>query len=175
MRRIAPPKFTLQILALLVVAFASLPALAQGIAVTPEGWQRNVAETGTVFYRCQAATCATNSVVSYRQQRDGPMMSFESFERSNALTNQRMVEQSNGNLRAVEVVEIGQRTVRDTTIFTTVKLIRRTNGSEQYYIATLFSDGRRSFSVVSSADRERDARANMDQFLPVVMLVAQMP
>lgn len=164
----------LPILALLLAALAAVPAAAQGVAVTPEGWQRNVAETGTVFYRCQAATCPANSVISYRQQRDGPPMPFDTFERSNALTNQRMVEQSNGALVAVDMIEIGQRRMGETLIYTAVKLLRRASGQNEVYIATLFFDAGRNYSVVSSAGSERDARANMDQFLPIVMLAAQL-
>lgn len=164
----------LTILAFVVAVSAGLPAFAQGIAVTPDGWQRTVAETGTVFYRCQAATCPAGSTVSYRQQRDGPLMPFADFQRFNVQTNQRMVEQSNGTVRSVEMIEIGQRTMAENQFYTAVKIIHRASGRDEFYVSTIFSDGRRHYSVVSSAGSERDARANMDQFLPIVMLASQM-
>jgi hypothetical protein len=164
----------LPILSLVLWTFAHLPLGAQGLAVTPEGWQRTVAETGTVFYRCQSATCPANSVISYRQQRDGPPMAFETFQRSHVLTNQRMVEQSNGALIAVDMIEIGQRKMGETLVYTAVKLLRRASGQDEFYIATLFFDAGRNYSIVASATSERAARANMDQFLPIVMLAAQL-
>lgn len=169
MRRILLP-----ILAFFLAVMAASPLAAQGMAVTPDGWQRSVAETGTVYFRCAASSCPTGSTVSYRQQRDGPLMPFPDFQRFQAQSNQRMVEQSNGSLRSVEMIELAQRTQSEHQVFTAVKVLHRANGTDEYFVASVLSDGQRSYSVVSSASTERAARANMDLFLPIVMLIGKM-
>lgn len=149
-------------------------ARAQGVAMSLDGWERSVAPTGTVFYRCTApASCGQGSVASYRQQPDGPLPSLAVFRAQNESMNRRMVEGSGGRVLRVDLVEIAESEVAGAKVQTAVKTISHADGRREYLATSVFSDGQRHYSLVSTATVESMARANLQVFLPVVMLAAQ--
>ena len=157
-------------LALILSPVPPAPASAQGAAVTIEGWDRQVADTGTVYFRCRAATCAAQSTVSYRSQSVTRMPSVAEFRRRQEETNRRMVETSNGRLSRVEMIDVAEADQAGAKTLTAVKLLVASAGANQYLATSLVLQGGRAFSIVSTAPSEAAARANLTTFIPVVLL-----
>jgi uncharacterized membrane protein len=143
---------------------------AGGVVVNVEGWERQVAQTGTTFYRCKpGGTCAAGSTVSYRGQAAAPVPTVAVFRERQDGVNRRMVEQSNGRLSAVELIEVAESTRGSAKVLTAVKALVATSGPRQYLATSLVADGDRHFSIVSTAATEAAARANVATFLPVLL------
>ncbi|MBN8941846.1 MAG: hypothetical protein J0H01_20230 [Rhizobiales bacterium] len=158
----------------LALALSGGAARAQGVAMGVDGWDRSVAPTGTVFYRCTApASCGQGSVASYRQQPNGPLPSLAVFRAQNESINRRMVEGSGGRVLSVDLIEIAESEVARAKVQTAIKAINHSDGRREYLATSVFSDGERHYSLVSTAAGEPMARANLQAFLPVVMLAAQ--
>lgn len=143
---------------------------AAGVVVNVEGWERQVAQTGTTFYRCKpGGTCAAGSTVSYRGQAAAPVPTVAVFRERQEGVNRRMVEQSNGRLSAVEIIEVAESTRGSAKVLTAVKALVATSGPRQYLATSLVADGDRHFSIVSTAATEAAARANVATFLPALL------
>lgn len=143
---------------------------ASGVVVNVEGWERQVAQTGTTFYRCKpGGTCAAGSTVSYRGQAAAPVPTVAVFRERQEGVNRRMVEQSNGRLSAVEIIEVAESTRGSAKVLTAVKALVATSGPRQYLATSLVADGDRHFSIVSTAATEAAARANVATFLPALL------
>ncbi len=143
---------------------------ASGVVVTVEGWERQVAQTGTTFYRCKpGGTCAAGSTVSYRGQAAAPVPTVAVFRERQEGVNRRMVEQSNGRLSAVEIIEVAESTRGSAKVLTAVKALVATSGPRQFLATSLVADGDRHFSIVSTAATEAAARANIATFLPALL------
>ncbi|MGL4285875.1 MAG: hypothetical protein ACRCVA_05995 [Phreatobacter sp.] len=156
------------------LALPGAAARAQGVAMSLDGWDRSVAPTGTVFYRCTApASCGQGSVASYRQQPNGPLPSLAVYRAQNESVDRRMVEGSGGRVLRVDLIEIAESEVAGAQVQTAIKAINHSDGRREYLATSVFSDGQRHYSLVSTALEERTARANLQAFLPVVMLAAQ--
>ncbi|MDP3546499.1 MAG: hypothetical protein Q8S29_09995 [Phreatobacter sp.] len=161
----------------LVLAFAlvlplALPgtAAAQGAAGSVAGWERQVAATGTVFFRCRAASCTAQSTVSYRPQQAGRMPSVAAFRQRQEETNRRMVEGSNGRLTRVDILDVAESERAGAKVLTAVKLLVAASGPNQYLATSLVMQGQKAFSIVSTAPTDAAARANLATFIPVVLL-----
>lgn len=165
-------------LVLAVLSAVSPPVQAQdrppGIAASIDGWQRQVAETGTVYFHCRAATCPAGAAVSYRLQSDGPAPTLEAFRAHHEVLNRRMVEQSNGRLARIELIEVAQGREAGAEVLTAVKALESATGSRQFMASSMVSDGPRRFTMVSTAGTEADARTGLRMFLPVVLLQTQL-
>jgi len=150
------------------LAFAQeAPAAA---VVTVDGWERQVAQTGTTFYRCKpGGTCAAGSTVSFRGQAAAPMPTVAVYRERQEGLNRRMVEQSNGRLSAVEIIEVAESTRGSAKVLTAVKALVAVSGPRQFLATSLVADGDRHFSIVSTAGTEAAARANVATFLPVLL------
>lgn len=168
LRSVLPP------LALVVAILAAPGVQAQdrpsAAAASIDGWQRRVAETGTVFFQCRAASCPAGAAVSYRMQGTGPQMSLEVFRRHHEELGRRMVEQSQGQLARIELIEVSQSREEGAEILTAVRLVARSEGAEEFMASSVVVDDGRRFSMVSTARTEADARMGLRLFLPVVLL-----
>lgn len=163
-------------LALALPSALSGPVLAQDAAATVsvEGWERQVAPTGTVFFRCRAASCAAPSTVSYRPQTVGRLPPVAEFRRRQEEVNRRMVEQSNGRLSRVDLLDVAESERAGARMLTAVKLLVPVSGASQYMATSLVIQGERGVSIVSSAPTETAARANLATFIPIVLLQGQL-
>jgi hypothetical protein len=161
-------------LSVILPPLVAAPASAQDSAVSIAGWERQVASTGTVYYRCRAASCTVQSTVSYRTQPPGRMPSVAEFRQGQERVNQRMVESSNGRLSRVDMIDVAESERVGAKLVTAVKLLVPANGPNQYLATALVVDGPRRFSIVSTAPNEAAARANLTTFVPVVMLQVQL-
>lgn len=142
----------------------------QAAVVTVDGWERQVAQTGTIFYRCKpGGTCAAGSTVSYRGQAVAPVPTVAVYRERQEGLNRRMVEQSNGRLSAVEIIEVAESTRGSAKVLTAVKALVAVNGPRQFLATSLVADGDRHLSIVSTAGTEAAARANIATFLPVLL------
>ena len=150
------------------------PAAAQDATVTIDGWERQAASTGTVYFRCRSASCAAQSTVSYRPQTASRLPPLAEFRRRQEEVNRRMVEGSNGRLSRVDVLDVGESERAGAKVLTAVKLLVSVNGPSQYMASGLVMDGLRSFSIVSTASTEAAARANLATFIPIVLLQGQL-
>lgn len=161
-------------LVLAVVAAAAPAAPAQdrpsAAAASIDGWQRQVAETGTVFFHCRAASCPAGSTVSYRMQGTGQQMTMEAFRNHHEALGRRMVDQSQGRLTRVDLIEISQSREAGAEVLTAVRLVARAEGGEEFMASSVVVDEGRRFSIVSTARSEIDARTGLRMFLPVVLL-----
>jgi len=146
------------------------PASAQGAGVTVDGWERQVAATGTVFFRCRAASCMAQSTVSYRPQQAGRMPALAAFRQRQEETNRRMVEGSNGRLTRVDILEVAESERAGAKVMTAVKLMVSASGPNQYLATSLVIQGQKAFSIVSTAPTDAAARANLATFIPIVLL-----
>jgi len=145
-------------------------ASAQGAAVSVDGWERQVAQTGTVFFRCRAAACTAQSTVSYRAQQVTRMPPVPAFRQRQEETNRRMVESSNGRLTRVDILDVAESERAGAKVMTAVKLLVSANGPNQYLATSLVIQGQKAFSIVSTAPTEAAARANLQTFIPIVLL-----
>lgn len=157
-------------LGLALAPLSAVPAAAQGATVSVDGWERQTAETGTVYFRCRAASCAAQSTISYRSQSVTRMPPVAEFRRRQEETNRRMVESSNGRLTRVEMIDVAEADQAGAKTLTAVKLLVASSGTNEYLATSLVLQGTRAFSVVSTAPTEAAARANLRTFIPVVML-----
>lgn len=163
----------LPLLALVGAVLAAPGVQAQdrpSAAASIDGWQRRVAETGTVFFQCRAASCPAGAAVSYRMQGTGPQMSLEVFRRHHEELGRRMVEQSQGQLARIELIEVSQSREEGAEILTAVRLVARAEGGDEFMASSVVVDDGRRFSMVSTARTEADARMGLRLFLPVVLL-----
>ncbi len=138
------------------------------------GWERQVASTGTVYYRCRAASCTVQSTVSYRTQPPGRMPSVAEFRQGQERVNQRMVESSNGRLSRVDMIEVAESERAGARVLTAVKLMVAASGPNQYLATALVMQGQKAFSIVSTAPTDAAARSNLATFIPVVLLQVQL-
>lgn len=138
--------------------------------VNVEGWERQVAQTGTVFYRCKpGGSCAAGSTVSFRGQAAAPVPTVAVYRERQEGLNRRMVEHSNGRLSAVEIIEVAESTRGTAKVLTAVKALVAVNGPRQFLATSLVADGDRHFSIVSTAATEAASRANVATFLPALL------
>ncbi len=160
------------VLALALVLPLGLPgqASAQGAAVSVDGWERQVAATGTVFFRCRSASCTAQSTVSYRPQQAGRMPALAAFRQRQEETNRRMVEGSNGRLTRIDILEVAESERAGAKVMTAVKLMVSASGPNQYLATSLVIQGQKAFSIVSTAPTDAAARANLATFIPIVLL-----
>lgn len=160
------------VLAVALVLPLGLPgqASAQGAAVSVDGWERQVAATGTVFFRCRSASCTAQSTVSYRPQQAGRMPALAAFRQRQEETNRRMVEGSNGRLTRVDILEVAESERAGANVMTAVKLMVSASGPNQYLATSLVIQGQKAFSIVSTAPTDAAARANLATFIPIVLL-----
>jgi len=165
----------------LLLAFAlllplALPgtASAQGAAISVDGWERQVAATGTVFFRCRSASCTAQSTVSYRPQQAGRMPSVAAFRQRQEETNRRMVEGSNGRLTRVDILDVTESERAGAKVLTAVKLLVSASGPNQYLATALVMQGQKAFSIVSTASTDAASRANLATFIPIVLLQADL-
>lgn len=167
----------LALLAVLAVAAArpgGRPAEAQNAAVALSGWDRSVATTGTTYYRCTAtASCGERSTVSYRQQPDAALASLAAFRDHNEAIDRRTIEASGGQIARIEILETSEGEVTGAKVQTVIKLISHAAGAREFMASARLSDGTRSYSIVSTSGQERIARANLQLFLPIVMLAGE--
>lgn len=157
-------------LGLALAPLSAAPAAAQGAVVSVDGWERQTGESGSVYFRCRAATCAAQSTISYRSQSVTRMPPVAEFRRRQEETNRRMVESSNGRLSRVEMIDVAEADQAGAKTLTAVKLLVASSGSNQYLATSLVLQGGRAFSIVSTAPNEAAARANLRTFIPVVLL-----
>ncbi|MBL8571103.1 MAG: hypothetical protein JNK84_18680 [Phreatobacter sp.] len=157
-----------------IAALAALPGLAparaQGVAIEVSGWERSTAATGTIYYRCGGATCAPGSTVSYRPQERVQFASLAAFRAQHELVNQRMIAASQGRIARVETVDASENDTAGQRSQTVVKAIAFADGRREVMATSIVSDGTRHFSIVSTAPDHAAARANLQTFLPMVML-----
>jgi predicted carbohydrate-binding protein with CBM5 and CBM33 domain len=135
------------------LGLASGPAGAQGSAIEVSGWERSTAATGTIYYRCRAATCAASSTVSYRPQQTVQFAPLTAFRAHHDVVNQRMIGASQGRIARIDTLDASEGDVSGA---------RSQTG--------IVSDGTRHFSIVSTAPTDAVARTNMQTFLPMIML-----
>ena len=170
----------LAVLACLAVAGLALaepggwPAEAQGAAINVSGWQRSEAATGTIFYRCSVpGHCGLGSTVSYRRQADGPLPDLATFRAQNESADRALVERSDGRVARVDILETTEGRVAGASMQTAVKMIDYAGGQREYMVTQRVSDGTRSYSIVSTGGQEGATRANLQIFLPIVMLAGE--
>jgi len=165
--------------ALALAVLAALPAAPEaqdrpaGAAASIDGWQREVAETGTVYFHCRAATCPVGAAVSYRMQPGDRALTLEDFRTHHEVLNRRMVEQSGGRFVRVEMIEVAQSSEAGAQVLTAVKAVEEAAGDRQFMASSLVTDGPRRFTMVSTGRTEADARTGLRMFLPVVMMQTQ--
>lgn len=157
-------------LALILPLAVSVQASAQGAEVSIDGWERQVAQTGTVFFRCRSASCTAQSTVSYRVQPAGRMPTVAAFRQRQEETNRRMVEGSNGRLTRVDILDVAESERAGAKVITAVKLLVAASGPNQYLATSLVMQGQKAFSIVSTAPTDAAARANLATFIPAVLL-----
>jgi hypothetical protein len=71
-------------------------------AVGVSGWSRRVAETGTIFYTCEADFCGRGAIVSMRKQSPPIILDAEGLLRNDRRNGEAMRERSQGRIDAVE-------------------------------------------------------------------------
>jgi predicted carbohydrate-binding protein with CBM5 and CBM33 domain len=152
------------------LGLASGPAGAQGSAIEVSGWERSTAATGTIYYRCRAATCAASSTVNYRPQQTVQFAPLTAFRAHHDVVNQRMIGASQGRIARIDTLDASEGDVSGARSQTIVKLIEFTDGRREAMATGIVSDGTRHFSIVSTAPTDAVARTNMQTFLPMIML-----
>ncbi|CEJ13706.1 hypothetical protein BN1110_04030 [bacterium YEK0313] len=150
------------------------PAGAQHAAIALSGWERSEAATGTIHYRCTATVnCGERSTVSYRRQPDGALASLAAFRSQNEAVDRNTIEASGGQIATIDILETSEGEVAGAKVQTVIKVIDHVSGRREFMAAVRLSDGMRSYSIVSTSGQERIARANLQLFLPIVMLAGE--
>jgi hypothetical protein len=153
-----------------VLSAAPESVRAQGSAIEVSGWERSTASTGTIYYRCRAATCAAGATVSYRLQQTVQFAPIAAFRAHHETVNQRMIGASQGRIARIETLDASDGEMAGARTQTIVKVIEFTDGRREAMATGIVSDGTRHFSIVSTAPTDDVARTNMQAFLPMIML-----
>lgn len=169
---------------LLIIALCGVaPVRAQiNVAVDPQGrsvveyqgWERSLAQTGTMYYRCTLPSCGPNGLVSYHEQGDAPLPPFEAFRRDGLARNERIVAQSNGRVQRIDLVDSSNTNSDGWNVYQLHAAIIYADGKREYMSTARFFDGKHQYSLVSTADEGEPARTNLGNFLPVIMLVSKL-
>lgn len=149
-------------------------AKAQPAAVDIDGWERSQATTGTIYYRCRAATCDPSATVSYRPQQLTRLGTLEALRAQHEDINARMIQASQGRLRRVVTLDAGEADNSGAQVQTLLKAMEFTDGRREVMaVAMVLDEGPRAYSVVSTAPTEAAARANLSLVLPVILLAGR--
>lgn len=159
------------------------PALGQaapGIRIdreTPafelEGWAREVAQTGTIFYQCQVDRCGRGSTVSVRRQT-GPSPSAAQLERLAEERARAIRDRSNGEIIGVSTGRAsvtGDDVLRQGRLTQDLELAGSAAGTSPFWTNGFVASRTLTFTIVSSAQTRQWADANYDLATSAATLV----